>query len=85
MDDLSSETEPPSTESPNFIIYIVIAAIFGILVIGLASVTYWCWRLKPKKSDVEAGHHPMPSPAEYSLEKLKLLSVIGKLNNFLSM
>lgn len=77
-DSSSTEAELPSTESPNLIIYVAIAVVFGILVIGLASVTYWCWRLKPKKSDVETGQHPMPPPAEYSLEKLKLFSVIGE-------
>ncbi|KAJ8924460.1 hypothetical protein NQ315_007257 [Exocentrus adspersus] len=72
------ETEPSSPDSPNLIIYVAIVVIFGVLVIGLASVSYWCWRLKPKKNDVETGQHPLPPPADYSLEKLKLLNVIGQ-------
>ncbi|KAJ8963091.1 hypothetical protein NQ318_018555 [Aromia moschata] len=75
---LPSDKETPQKDAPNLIVYIVIAVVFSVLVIGLASVSYWCWRLKPKKSDVENSPHPLPPPAEYSLDKLKLLSIIGQ-------
>lgn len=66
-------------EDPLFpLIYIVLGVVFLVSVLFLAAMTYLCWRMKPKKSDVESCQQPMPPPAEYSLEKLKMLNLIGQ-------
>lgn len=65
-------------EDPLFpLIYIVLGVVFLVSILFLAAMTYLCWRMKPKKSDVESCQQPMPPPAEYSLEKLKMLNLIG--------
>lgn len=61
---------------------LISVSVFSLLVVVILVVFYYYWQCKPnKKSDVEAGnglHHAIQAPAEYSLDKLKLLDVIGR-------
>lgn len=53
----------------------------GFLFIVLMSVLigYITWQTKPTKCDIESCPHSIPPPPDYSLDKLKLCNVIGKL------
>lgn len=53
----------------------------GLLFILLMSalVGYIMWQMKPSKNDTESIPHPIPPPPDYSLDKLKLCSIIGKI------
>lgn len=73
----TTETAPKKSVKP--FIYIVAVVTFSIIiVIGLAASIYF-WKKNPKKHDLEIGHqHSVPPPTDYSLDKLKLLNIIGK-------
>lgn len=78
---------PKVNSSLNPAVIAAIAAIFACFVgaVGTTMYVYWRKRKNYKKGDAErGGHHgnhdqSMPSP-QYSLEKLKLIEVIGMLS-----
>ncbi|RZC38175.1 bone morphogenetic protein receptor type-2, partial [Asbolus verrucosus] len=78
-----AEDIPPSTtelapKKPlNSLFWIVAIVSFVFIMMIALGASYYIWKRKPKKNDVETGHqHPLPPPADYSLDKLKLLNVI---------
>lgn len=79
-----SPTQYGLTSQDSFILKIWFSvSIFAAFVLIVSFVFYYCWQCKPnKKNDVETGnslhHHQIQTPAEYSLDKLKLLNVIGR-------
>ncbi|KAJ3637925.1 hypothetical protein MTP99_001344 [Tenebrio molitor] len=80
-----AEDFPPSTtelapkKSVKSFIWIGAVVSFIIITIIALPTSYYLWKKKPKKSDVEScQQHPVPSSADYSLDKLKLLNVIGQ-------
>jgi bone morphogenetic protein receptor type-2 len=83
-----AEDFPPSTtelapkKSVKSFIWIGAVVSFIIITIIALPTSYYLWKKKPKKSDVEScQQHPVPSSADYSLDKLKLLNVIGTFFN----
>ncbi|KAB0803279.1 hypothetical protein PPYR_00249 [Photinus pyralis] len=50
---------------------------FVLLMVGVGALMCFCWRMKPNKHNVETGQVPLPPPEEYSIDKLKLCSMIG--------
>lgn len=60
-------------------IWILSGFLFILLISGL--VGYIMWQVKPSKNDAESASHPIPPPPDYSLDKLKLCSIIGKNSN----
>lgn len=80
---LATEESPvPTTEAlPDYNLNLYVWLVSGILFVLFAAffLFFITWRLKPKKNDVENGQHSIQSPADYSLDKLKLCSLIGKM------
>lgn len=74
----TTETVNKTTISP--LIWIMSAAFFIALMVFSGITAYFFWRMKPKKDDIELGQHAVPPPPEYSLDKLKLINLIGKFN-----
>lgn len=68
----------PMKEPLGPLIYIAIGVIFFVFLILLASISYMCWRLKPRKQDIENCPQPLPPLTDYSLDKLKMLNMIGQ-------
>ncbi|ENN78233.1 hypothetical protein YQE_05384, partial [Dendroctonus ponderosae] len=59
------------------VIWTAIGIGFLAFVAIMIVVIYLFWRRVPQKSDLEYGH-PMIPPPDYSLEKLKLIDIIGQ-------
>ncbi|KAG5894784.1 hypothetical protein JTB14_005220 [Gonioctena quinquepunctata] len=70
--------DPPPIEHLNPMVYMVTVGVFLTLVMVMALVSYYFWRLRPKRRDVESCQQPLPPPADYSLEKLNMLNIIGQ-------
>ncbi|XP_072393767.1 activin receptor type-2A-like isoform X4 [Diabrotica undecimpunctata] len=68
----------PVTHSIDSLIYITVGAVFSFFIMFLTTVSYFCWKMNPKKCDIENCQQPLPPPAEYSLDKLKMLNLIGQ-------
>ncbi|XP_044265362.1 bone morphogenetic protein receptor type-2 isoform X2 [Tribolium madens] len=74
-----STTEVAPKKSVKSFIWIVVVVSFIFVTVIALGASYYLWKKKPKKNDVEGGHqHTVPPPADYSLDKLKLLNVIGQ-------
>lgn len=74
-------TEITPKKNVNSLCWIITAVLLFIVLMMVAlGASFYIWKKKPKKHDVEVGHqHTLPPPADYSLDKLKLLNMIGKL------
>lgn len=71
-------TVPPRKDhSMTIITWTALGALFTMFMFMVGVGVYYFWKRTPKKCDVEAGH-PMPPPPDYSLDKLKLINIIGK-------
>lgn len=57
-------------------IWILSGFLFILLMSGLLG--YIMWQMKPNKHDAESLSHPIPPTLDYSLDKLKLCTMIGK-------
>lgn len=68
-----------SVQKDNFrpIVWILVAVLFVVLMISIALIVCFWWRMKPKKSDVETGPHPVTQSPDFSLDKLRMLTIIG--------
>lgn len=77
----STETSTPvpkSDHSFSIILWTALGVIFIAMVL-LLSVALYFWKKPLKKGDLEDGHHhPLPPPPDYSLDKLKLINIVGK-------
>nr|CAI5849830.1 unnamed protein product [Callosobruchus analis] len=78
--DISSYQHDSLDQQP--MIYVLVAVLFSTFVTAMAAALYVCWRMRPPKKggDAEAGggHQQLPPPEDYSLDRLKLLDVIGQ-------
>lgn len=79
---VEESTSSPTTETLNKttlspLIWIMSIALFLALMVCSGIIIYFWWRMKPKKDDIEMGQHSMPPPPDYSLDKLKLINIIG--------
>lgn len=71
------ENDPNKKDTVNPLIWLIIGVIFSIVAFIIGAVSYYFWKKKPKKSDVE-NSLSMPPPPDYSLDKLKLVNIIGQ-------
>ncbi|CAG9821661.1 unnamed protein product [Phaedon cochleariae] len=78
MEPTPAQDPPVETEPVGPFVYVSVGVVFLIFVVTVAMVLYWCWRMKPKKGDVESCQQTVSPPADYSLEKLKMIEVIGQ-------
>ncbi|XP_050306503.1 activin receptor type-2B [Anthonomus grandis grandis] len=75
----TTSTEPSKKEpSISIFIWTALAVVFTFIVLTVSVTVYYFWKRKPKKSDLETGHHTVESPTDYSLDKLKLVNIIGQ-------
>ncbi|XP_060516578.1 activin receptor type-2A isoform X2 [Cylas formicarius] len=73
----SSDSESTKKENVNPLIYTALGMFFFIVILITGTMSYYFWKRRPKKSDIE-NNQPLPPPPDYSLDKLKLLNVIGQ-------
>lgn len=69
--------EPPKKDKMSLLIWTALGVIFVIFLIMVGGGVYYFWKRKPKKNDVESNQ-PLPPPPDYSLDKLKLINIIGQ-------
>ncbi|XP_017777239.1 PREDICTED: activin receptor type-2A [Nicrophorus vespilloides] len=67
----TTEALPKSTINP----FIIIGCIVAIIMCAMLLILF---NIKPKKTDIEMGQPPLPPPPDYSLNKLKLINIIGQ-------
>ncbi|KAK5648861.1 hypothetical protein RI129_003753 [Pyrocoelia pectoralis] len=70
-----TEGAPKVNMSP--LLWTAFGIFFVLLMVGVGALMYYCWRMKPNKNNIETGQAPLPPPEEYSIDKLKLCSMIG--------
>ncbi|CAH1127689.1 unnamed protein product [Ceutorhynchus assimilis] len=63
--------------SMSIIVWTVLGAVFVCFMIIVGLCMYHFWKKAPKKSDIETGR-PLPPLPDYSLDKLKLVNIIGQ-------
>lgn len=71
----ASESALKDSFSPIKWLFVLIFFVFLIIIVALLACLWW--RMKPKKSDVEMGPHPVAQSPDFSLDKLRMLSIIG--------
>ncbi|XP_066262188.1 activin receptor type-2A [Euwallacea similis] len=70
---------PNKDHSLSLIIWTALGVIFIMFVLMISVGAYYFWKKTPKKSDAESGHHHPPAPPpDYSLDKLKIINIIGQ-------
>ncbi|KAF5281316.1 hypothetical protein FQA39_LY17828 [Lamprigera yunnana] len=70
--------EIPTKMTMSPLLWTIFGMSFVILMIGIGITTGFCWRMKPNKNKAENGPPALPPSEEYSIEKLKLCSMIGQ-------
>lgn len=78
--DADESTSPPTKVLPKYTLNPVVWALSAVVSVLFSLVLFLCIKQKMNKdkNDVESGQHPIPSPPDYSLDKLKLCNIIGK-------
>ncbi|KAF7284376.1 hypothetical protein GWI33_022163 [Rhynchophorus ferrugineus] len=78
VDDQSTkENDANKKEDFKTVLWILLVFFFSTVMFFIGTTSYYCYKKKPKKNDVES-RLPIPSPPDYSLDKLKLINIIGQ-------